>query len=403
MSDESKKTVFRKIVVPQESAGKKIFLVGNTPPFVGKTYEIRISASKGAFSIGRVEGNDLHIPFETVSSNHAKITEIDGDLFISDNESSNGTSLNSNPIEPLKPYPLNHKDIVKFDTYEYIVVDSSRSDLWETLKPLSREGTLMISVYGPKGGTGISSVTINLAKTLAAHSQKKVAIADFNFYFGDILTYSCGKVGPSIFNLIQETNITGEMIERYLVKGPGYNYLAAPAKAEDAARVSDWGAANPNLIQKILWSLTAGHDFVLVDLKNTLDDITLTVLEMSNMVFCVGHPEIGHMLALRKVLDVFDKLKYPEAKVKVLINRMAREGTLGEAEIKSFLKKDFVSLPNAPEDAILSSHSGQLYVDTRPESPLSKGIDNLARMIRGEEMQVVSAGIFDKLKSILGF
>jgi MinD-like ATPase involved in chromosome partitioning or flagellar assembly len=403
MSDESKKTVFRKIVVPQETAGKKVFLVGNTPPFVGKTYELTISPAKGGFTIGRVEGNELHIPFETVSSSHAKITSQEGEFYISDTNSSNGTSLNGNPIEPMKPHQLNHKDLIKFDTYEFIVVDSSRSDLWETLKPLSRDGALTIALYSPKGGTGLSSITINLAKMLAKHSQKKVAIADFNFFFGDILTYSCGKVGPSIFNLIQETNITGEMLDRYLTKGPGYNYLAAPSKAEDADRVNEWGTKNANLIQKILWSLTTNHDFVLIDLKNSLDDISLTALELSNMVFCVGHPEIGHMLAMRKVLDVFDKLKYPETKVKVLINRMGREGTLGENEIKSFLKKDFTSLPNSPDDAILSSHAGQLYVDSRPECPLAQGVENLARMIRGEEMKAVSVGVFDKLRSILGF
>jgi hypothetical protein len=51
MSDESKKTVFRRVVVPEEL--KKKFLVGNTPPFLGKPVELPVGS---AFTIGREKG-----------------------------------------------------------------------------------------------------------------------------------------------------------------------------------------------------------------------------------------------------------------------------------------------------------------------------------------------------------
>jgi MinD-like ATPase involved in chromosome partitioning or flagellar assembly len=403
MADDSKKTLFRKIVVPTDDAKKK-FLVGKTPPFVGKPVELSIRPDKGNFTIGRIEGHDFQIPFETVSSNHCKIT-IDGDTFlIEDTNSSNGTFINNNPLEPGKAYPLNHANVVKFDCYEFIFIDSAREDLMETLKLHEKPGALVIGLYSPKGGTGLSSVAVNLAYSLAEMSKKKVAIADFNFSFGDILTYSLGKIGPSVFNLIQEPNIHGEMIAKYLTKGQGYDYLAAPAKAEDAERVNNWGKENPMLIRKAIWALKSQFDFVILDMKNDLDDVTLTAWEDSNIIYLTGSPEIGHMLALRKVLDVMDKLHYDDKKVKVLINRMGRENTLGGEEIKKFLKRDFVSLPHSPTDAILTSHMGQLYVKEQPTCALSQSVQNLARSIRGEEVQAVEGGgLFSKLKNILGF
>ena len=392
MSSESKKTVFRKIVVPEEE--KKKYLVGNTPPFLGKPFEL---PSSGNFEIGREEGRSLQIPSDMVSRLHATISR-DGDQYsITDNDSSNGTSLNNVSLTPNEAHGLNHKDVVKFDTFEFIFVDTACADLWSTLKPLSREGAQIITLYSPKGGTGITSIAINLAHHLAA-GGKTVAIADFDLRFGDVLTYSVGKVGLSIHELIQEPDITGENIGKFLHKGQGFNFLPAPSKVEYAELV------RAEHVKKVLWSLEANHDFVIVDLKNEIDDVSITAWEISNLIYVVASPEIGHMLAVRKVMEIMmNQFKYPESKVKLLINRLGRQGTLNAEEVKTFLKRDFISLPNAPDDAVLTSHAGQLYVKERESGELAKGLQNLAKDILGEEILLESGGIFGKLKSMLGF
>jgi pilus assembly protein CpaE len=332
-----------------------------------------------------------------VSRHHATITFQDGKHFITDNESSNGTAINGKPIPPRQPIQLNHTDVIKFDVFEFIYVDSARADLWETLKPLSREGAQLITLYSPKGGAGLTSIAVNLAHTLANMSGKNVAIADFNLRFGDVLTYSVGKVGLSIHELIQEAEITGERITKYLQKGPGYSYLPAPNKTEYAELVKAEHA------RKVLWSLEANHDFVIVDLKNEIDDVSLTAWEISNLIYVVGKPEIGQILATKKILEIMHQLKYPETKVKVLINMIGREGTVPAEQIKNLLKRDFGTLPFAPEDAVLTSNGGQLYVKERPDCGLSQGIKRLAADICGQKAEIPEGGIFSKLKAILGF
>lgn len=399
MSDESKKTVFRRAVVQPQEQVKKRYLVGNTPPYLGKPFEL----NKELVTIGREEGRDILIASEMVSRLHAKLTLQDDLWSIEDNGSANGTLLNNQMLEANKPYKMTHKDILKFDAFEFIFIDSSREDLWETLKPLNRAGAQIISLYSPKGGTGLTSTAVNLAHALAKNG-KKVAIADFNFAFGDVLTYSSGKPGLSICDLMREPQITGEMIEKFLQKAPTYNFLAAPTKTEEAELVNDWGSKNPDKIQKVLWSLEAKHDFVIVDLKNQIDDIVLTVWELSNTILLFARPEIGHMLAVKKILAVMDQLKYPESKVKILMTRMEREGALNTDEIKGFLKRDFLALPDAPKEAISTTQGGRLFVTEQAGSPLANGVENLARSIRGEEtVATVEGGVFGKLKSLLGF
>lgn len=392
MSDESKKTVFRKVVIPDEL--KKKFIVGNTPPYLGKPFEI---PTADEFTIGREEGRTLQLASDMVSRMHATISIRDGKCVLIDKESANGTYLNNNRISPDEAHVLTHRDIIKFDVFEFIYVDTAEGDLWQTLKPLSREGSQIISFYSPKGGTGLSSIALNLAKALSEDSEKKVAVVDLDLRFGDVLTYSLGKTGLSIIELINEPEITPENIISYMHKGPGYDYLAAPKKTELAELV------NAHHVKAILWSLQNKYDYVLVDCKSEIDDVSITAWELSNLIYITAVPEIGHLLATRKIIEIMNTFKFPESKVKILINKMGREGCIAEEEVKGFMKREIFSLPYAPQDAVLTSNGGKLVVTERPNSALAQGINNLYKSIVGEEVVTVDGGIFSKLKSMLGF
>ncbi|HAE38925.1 MAG TPA: hypothetical protein DCG57_09840 [Candidatus Riflebacteria bacterium] len=391
MSDESKKTVFRKVIIPEEM--KKKFLVGNSAPYLGKPIELPTGSS---FTIGREDGRSLQLPSEMVSRLHATVDVRDGKAVLIDKESSNGTTLNGEQITPLDAYVLSHKDVIKFDTFEFIFVDTAVGDIWQTLKPLSREGSQIVSFYSPKGGTGISSIIVNLAHILAKKSEKRVAVVDLDLRFGDILTFMNGKVGASIFDLTREAEITPENIVNCMHKGPDFDYLPAPKKSEHADLI------NSAHIKAILWSLQAKYDFVLVDLKSEIDDLSITAWELSNLIYLVALPEIGHLLAARRVIEIMNTFKYPETKFKLLINKIGREGTVSADEVKAFLKKDITTLPYAPDDAILTSNNGKLLFDERPSSALTAGLVNLNRLIVGEEVITEEGGIFSKLKSMLG-
>jgi pilus assembly protein CpaE len=219
------------------------------------------------------------------------------------------------------PQTLNHRDIIRFDTLNsflliLLLVISADS------QPLSREGSQIGAFYSPKGGTGISTIIVNLAKILAEKSEKKVAVVDLDLRFGDILTFLVGKPGNSIIELINEPEITPENIAAYMHKGPGFDYLAAPKKSELAELVT---AAH---VKAILWSLQAKYDFVLLDLKCEIDDVSITAWELSNLIYLVAQPEIGHLLAARRVIEIMNTFKFPESKFKLLINKMGREGTV---------------------------------------------------------------------------
>ena len=61
-------------------------------------------------TIGREEGNGLRLNDERISRYHAKVQYEDGDIIITDLDSTNGTALNGQKLAPRQPQPLRDGD-----------------------------------------------------------------------------------------------------------------------------------------------------------------------------------------------------------------------------------------------------------------------------------------------------
>lgn len=95
---------------------------------------------KGRTSIGRKPSNDIQIDNLAISGEHAVITTILDDAFLEDQNSTNGTYVNGQPI---KKHVLHHNDVVELGKYRLkFIADGMQtagaSELIETaaLKPL---------------------------------------------------------------------------------------------------------------------------------------------------------------------------------------------------------------------------------------------------------------------------
>lgn len=73
---------------------------------------------RGAFYIGRINGNDMIMPDYAISKRHAIIDIESGKYFIRDTGSTNGTRLNGSRLAK-KPMQLRDKDVVSFARYEF--------------------------------------------------------------------------------------------------------------------------------------------------------------------------------------------------------------------------------------------------------------------------------------------
>lgn len=81
----------------------------------------RIAINNYPFVIGRLEGLPLTLHDAAISRRHAQLTESNGQLFLQDMGSTNGTFVNRKRLE--QPAHLNDGDIVHIGDFEFRVVD----------------------------------------------------------------------------------------------------------------------------------------------------------------------------------------------------------------------------------------------------------------------------------------
>lgn len=106
---------------------------------------------KAVTRIGRVDTNDVVIPNETVSSEHALIEFRDGSFYLRDLRSANGTFVNgkrfSDP-ESIREMVLKHRDRIRFDAYEFEFVADALASVAQT--QLVQEGAARETILRPQ-------------------------------------------------------------------------------------------------------------------------------------------------------------------------------------------------------------------------------------------------------------
>ena len=119
-------------------------------------------------TIGRKPDNDIQIDNLAISGHHAIITCITNDAFLEDQNSTNGTYLNGQPV---KKNVLRNNDVIELGKYKikFIADDAkpalSPSEMIETaaLKPFEMPGTatdVNASASGPAAGSGRTATTV---------------------------------------------------------------------------------------------------------------------------------------------------------------------------------------------------------------------------------------------------
>ena len=76
------------------------------------------TTSSRAFTIGRIDGNDMIMPDFAISKKHAIINRDDGAYYLKDLGSTNGTLINGIRLDK-KPVKIHDKDVLSFARYEF--------------------------------------------------------------------------------------------------------------------------------------------------------------------------------------------------------------------------------------------------------------------------------------------
>ncbi len=247
----------------------------------------------------------------------------------------------------------------------------------------------IVMVYSPKGGTGCTTVAVNLA--MALHNEDtRAVLVDGNLQFGDVAVFINEQGKNTILELAPRVDeLEPEIVSDLLIKHDpsGVHVLAAPQRPEYAEKVS------AEQFVKILQYLRRMYAYVIVDTSTILTDITLSVVDTSDVIVMVTTQEIPAIKNCRLFLDLLHTMGVVRERIVFIMNRYDKRIAITPERVGENLKQEVsVVIPMDEKIVIPSVNRGVPFMLDNKSQPVARGILSLAESVRARVIALESLG-----------
>lgn len=257
----------------------------------------------------------------------------------------------------------------------------------DTSPPPLRQAKVIV-VLSPKGGSGKTAVTSNVAVALAQRHPGRVVAVDLDVQFGDLPTALSLISERTLAQLSRATSIGIDATTVKLHLTPSEGGLFVLAGASDPA---DADSINHTHVSAVLALLAENFDFVIVDTPAGLDELTLAALECATDLLLVSSLDVTSIRSLRKALDALDHIGI-KADRRLVLNRSDSKVGLNPIDAEEAIgMKISCSIPSSRE-VPLSLNLGTQVVLSAPKSHVAKQLQKLANLYSPVESEMARKG-----------
>ncbi len=237
----------------------------------------------------------------------------------------------------------------------------------------------IIMFYSPKGGTGCTTLAVNLAVALK-NDETQVVIVDANLQFGDVAIFLNEQGKNTIIDLAPRAEeLDPEIVENVMIKHAlsGVQILASPSRPEHGEKVS------PDQFTKVLRYLRQMYAYVVVDTSSYLNDITLAVLDVADVIALVTTQDIPSIKNDRLFLDLLSTMGIPVEKIAFVMNKFDKRIAITPEKIGENLKQEVMAVIPLDERTVIPAvNRGVPFMIDNKTQPAARGIYTLAEAMR---------------------
>ncbi len=240
----------------------------------------------------------------------------------------------------------------------------------------------IIMVYSPKGGTGCTTVAVNLAVAFR-NEETSVVLVDANLQFGDVAMFLNEQGKNTILDLAPRVEeLDPDVVEEVMIKhaGTGIHILASPSRPEYGEKV------NAEQFARLLRYLRQLYAYVIVDTCTFLNDITLSVLDVADSVVLITTQDIPSLKNDRLFLDLLTTLSIPVGKVAFAMNKYdKRIAAITPEKVGENLKQEVIAVIPLDERTVIPAvNRGVPFMVDNKTQPAARGIYTLAEALRAK-------------------
>lgn len=242
---------------------------------------------------------------------------------------------------------------------------------------------MVIPIHGLAGGTGASTLAVNLAWELTqvekGANPPRVCLLDFDLQFGSVATYLDLPRREAVYEMLSDTEaMDSESFNQALVT---YNELLHVLTAPPDILPLDF--LTPEDVERIIATAKDEFDIVIIDMPTTLVQWTETVLNAAQIylaTFEIDMRSVQNALRLKRALQAED---LPLEKLRFTLNRAPKFTDInGKGRVKRIAETLGIAielqLPDGGKQVMQGADRGLPMAEAAAKSPLRKEFQKLA-------------------------
>jgi pilus assembly protein CpaE len=201
----------------------------------------------------------------------------------------------------------------------------------ETVTPVQHGQ--VITVFGPKGGSGRSVVATSLATALTKYQGRRTVLIDLDLQFGDAAIMLGADPEKTVFDLVSSPGeVDAEKLAAYTMGvASGVDLLAAPLRPEDAEFVTEAKVA------RVLEVARESYDVVVVDTAPFFHGPVLATLDQTDELLLLCGLDVPTLKNVRLSLQTLELLSFPPERIRLVVNQAAPRRSVKRSEVEAAL------------------------------------------------------------------
>src|SRR5271157_901147 len=234
----------------------------------------------------------------------------------------------------------------------------------------------MIAIHSLRGGIGSSTLAVNLSMALSALWKTPTILLDLTMTAGQValmLNMTLRRTWADMASLSAsdlDMNVLSSIVGKH---ESGLHFIAAPTFPSDSEKLSDetLGAA--------IKFIKTQYDYVVADLPHDFSDPAVHALDVADTILMIVSPDMASIRAAIAAVDTYQKLGYPQEKIKLVLSAIFPHSNLTRKKIEAALKMEaFATIPFVQDVFVDAINLGQPPVYYQLDLPISGLLEDFA-------------------------
>ena len=241
---------------------------------------------------------------------------------------------------------LDRRSLLAVVGQDHPIIDSLTRAAGQNLNQFSRaiahaglhqpdEEAFVVGVYSPRGGSGATTVAMNLVSALAGNDPGQVLLLDLDLPYahaallaGLVPVICLARLGTAPQDVFEDV-----LLSAVLYHSGGAMILEGVLRPEEVDKLT------PALISRTMAALRKKFRYIVVDLSPVITEPILAALDSLNQVVVVTAADLSAAKSAADAIGILLELGIPDGRLTVVLNNRSSKPALGREGVERLIKR----------------------------------------------------------------